>query len=280
MTPPPSEDIITPPPSTRIPETSPVGFLGWAQKQWSRGIRKEEAEENVCQSEAALTELASAYEVGAPFVEWSPDKKGSRSGDLTVGRLSEEAGWKTIEEYGNTLDVGKYKKAVEKYVDKLFDSPLRAANVREWHGGNVFYNNKTNEILRIDWDPNEGDCYIVGCREPPDGIKTKEQYLATLVRLGEDTRAQRPAQPSINRAKLTIEGDRVVKRITSLKNAEVYSPPRLSPLSREKTGMTPTFTSKSSETTLPSSPPETFQSMNVAEDVPTDHLEGLELDAF
>ena len=287
-TPKPSEDIITPPPSTRISETSPVGFLGGAQKQWSRGVRTKEAKENVCQSEAALTELASKHKVGAPFVKWEPDKNGSSSGYLTVGRLSEEDGWKSIEEYGNTLNVGEYKKAVEEYVDKLFDSPLRAANVSEWHGGNVFYNNETNEILRIDWDPEEGACYKVGCPEPLNGIKTKEQYLDTLFRLGEDTSVQLPAQPSINTNKLTMEGEKVIKRIASRKSTEVYSPPRFSPLSRRKTRMTPTFTPNSeptftpnSEPTFSSSPgPETFQRINVAEDAPTDHLSSLELGAF
>ena len=180
------------------------------------------------QSEVALSILASKYGLGAPFLGWEPDEDDSGSGNLILGRLSHASGWKTIEEYGSNLDVDAYKLAVKKYVDDLFDSTLRAANAYEWHGGNVFYNEGLNEILRIDWDPNEGDCYIEGCPEPPHGIKTKADYVATLSRLGTRIGKNPPVQPLLKSTdKLIILEDKVIKRITLLKSTSSYSPPSI-----------------------------------------------------
>ena len=92
---------------------------------------------------------------------------------------------------------------------------MRAANAYEWHGGNVFYNEITNEILRIDWDPDEGDCYIVGCSEPEYGIKDKQGYIDVLTKLGITIQSQPPVKSSSTSSdKLQILEDIVVKKIT------------------------------------------------------------------
>ena len=175
------------------------------------------------QSEVALSMLASEYGLGAPVMKWEPNDD-FVSGYLTLHKLQPQEGWKTIEEYGSNLPLSQYRLAVKNYVEKLFRSPLRAANAYEWHGGNVFYNEITNEILRIDWDPDEGDCYIVGCSEPEYGIKDKQGYIDVLTKLGINIQSQPPVQSSSTSSdKLQILEDRVIKKITKLRTTSALA---------------------------------------------------------
>lgn len=143
--------------------------------------------------EGELTVLAAKHGVGAPGASFEIVPEGTMV--ITMQRLRSDDGWDTFEAWGSDLpdpNSEAMAASIRAFVDKLWASPLRASSGPEWHTGNIMYNNKTGEILRIDWDPVEGGCSVGDPEVCQNMLRKKEDYVKAIAAAASEARKKQP----------------------------------------------------------------------------------------
>lgn len=134
--------------------------------------------------EAMLARRASDCGVG-PKV-FGVVQHGPGDYEVCMEALLPEHGWRALEQWHEHTDRKKFREAAALFSEKWTNCGIHAQNRNEWHSGNIFYDGELR-ILRIDYDPEEGNCWLEGLTQPfpmPDAValKTSQQLVDWLMK--------------------------------------------------------------------------------------------------